>query len=135
MFHLNSCQLKAPWFFSKRVPISSTITKKIKKMKVYFLNKKTFNFHDRGKWIKSKISISKIINKIINMKNRIEKGFRLDLNVSIPHSKAVLASRPFISIHKDARKITITKTIVKENTIIIEDNKFIYSISRSLLHK
>lgn len=67
-----------------------------------------------------------MINRIINMKNRMENGFRLDLNVSIPHSKAVLASRPFISIHNEAKKISSTNTIVKPNTIIIEDNKFIY---------
>ena len=66
------------------------------------------------------------MNKIINMKNRIENGFRLELNVSIPHSKAVLASRPFISIHKDTMKITTTNTIVRPKAINSEDNKFIY---------
>jgi len=70
-------------------------------MKIYFLNRKIFIFQDIGKWINNSTSISKIINKIINMKNRIEKGLRLDLNASIPHSKAVLASRPFISIQRE----------------------------------
>ena len=93
---------------------------------MYFLNRKIFNFQESGKWINNKISISKIINKIINIKNRIEKGLRLDLNVSIPHSKAVLASRPFISIHSDTRKITATNTIVRANAINKEDVKFIY---------
>lgn len=67
------------------------------------------------------------MNRIINIKNRIEKGFRLELKASIPHSNALLASRPFISIHKDAIKITIINTIVNARTIIIDDNKFIYS--------
>jgi hypothetical protein len=93
---------------------------------MYFLNRKIFNFQESGKWINNKISISKIINKIINIKNRIEKGLRLDLNVSMPHSKAVLASRPFISIHNDTRKMTTTNTIVRVNAINKEDTKFIY---------
>lgn len=126
MFHLNSCQLKAPWFFSNNVPINKTITKAIKKIKMYFLNKKTFNFHENGKWINSRTSISKIINKIINIKNRIENGLRLDLNASIPHSKAVLASRPFISTHKEMMKIKATNTMVSANAITIEYNKLIY---------
>jgi shikimate 5-dehydrogenase len=60
------------------------------------------------------------------MKNRIEKGLRLDLNVSMPHSKAVLASRPFISIHRDTRKITATNTIVRASATNKENTKFIY---------
>jgi hypothetical protein len=46
------------------------------------------------------------------MKNRTENGFRLELNLSIPHSKALLASREFISNHRETTKIRITKTIV-----------------------
>lgn len=65
-----------------------------------------------------------MINKIINMKNRTEKGFRLDLNVSIPHSKALLASRAFISIHTDTMKITNTKMDVIIIAVIIEIAKF-----------
>lgn len=98
----------------------------MKNIKMYFLNKNTFSFQDKGKWTNNRISISKIMNKIMNIKNRIEKGFRLELNVSIPHSKAVLASRPFISIHNDAKKISKINTIVRASTIIIEDSKFIY---------
>lgn len=66
------------------------------------------------------------MNKIINIKNRIEKGLRLDLNASIPHSNAVLASRPFISIQRETIKIRATNTIVSEKAIIIEYNKLIY---------
>jgi hypothetical protein len=39
----------------------------------------------------------------MNIKNRIENGFRLDLNLSIPHSKALPESRIFNSIHKDEK--------------------------------
>ena len=69
--------------------------------------------------------MSKIINKIINKKKRIENGFRLELNLSIPHSKALLASREFFSNHKEVIKIITIKIIVKPRTIFIDTNKLI----------
>lgn len=124
MFHLNSCQHKAPCFFSKNVPIRRTIIIKEKITKT----KKLFNiilyFHENGKWIKRRISISKIINKTINKKNRMEKGFRLELKLSIPHSNALLDSREFFSNHKETTKITRTNTIVKPKAILIDNIKF-----------
>lgn len=124
MFHLNSCQLKAPCFFSKNVPINRTNTISIKKIKICLLNNKTFIFQEKGKWINRRISISKIINRIINIKNRTEKGLRLELNVSIPHSNALLASRAFISIQTDTIKITKIKIDVIIIAVIIETTKF-----------
>ena len=85
------------------------------------------NFQDRGKWISSKISISKIINKIIKRKNRIENGFRLELKVSIPHSNALLDSRAFNSNQKESRNTNTTNTIVKIIETTTESNKFILS--------
>jgi hypothetical protein len=60
------------------------------------------------------------MNKIINIKNRTENGFRLELNLSIPHSKALLASREFISNQREMMKIRITKTIVIIELVNIE---------------
>jgi hypothetical protein len=68
--------------------------------------------------------MSKIMNKIINIKNRTENGLRLDLNVSIPHSKALLASRAFISIQTETIKITKTKIDVIIKAVIMEMTKF-----------
>lgn len=124
MFHLNSCQLRAPCFFSKNVPTNKTSTIIMKKIKIYLLNDRMFIFHENGKWTNKRISISKIINRIINIKNRTEKGFRLDLNVSIPHSKAVLASRAFISTQTETKKIIKTKINVIIIAVIIEIVKF-----------
>jgi hypothetical protein len=42
-----------------------------------------------------------IIIKTFYMKRGIENGLRLELNLSIPHSKALQESRMFSSIHKD----------------------------------
>ena len=94
---------------------------------MYFLNIRTFIFLEKGKWINNKISISKIINKIINKKNRTENGFRLELNLSIPHSKALLDSREFISNQRETTKIRITKTKVIIELVNIEITKFILS--------
>jgi hypothetical protein len=59
----------------------------------------------------------------MNMKNRTENGFRLELNLSIPHSKALLASREFISNQRETIKIKITKTIVIIELVNIETTK------------
>ena len=75
-----------------------------------------------------RISISKIINRIINKKNRIEKGFRLDLKASIPHSNAILDSRALNSNQKESKNTTITNTIVKATATNTDSNKFILSI-------
>lgn len=50
-------------------------------------------------------------------KNRTENGLRLELKLSIPHSKAILASRLFFSSHRDIMKITITNTIVRPKAV------------------
>ena len=60
----------------------------------------------------------------MNIKNRTEKGFRLDLNVSIPHSNALLASRAFISIQTETKKIIKTKIDVIIIAVIMETTKF-----------
>lgn len=124
MFHLNSCQLRAPCFFSKNVPTNRTITIRIKKIKICLLNRRRFIFQEKGKWINKRISISKIMNRIMNIKNRTENGFRLDLNASIPHSKALLASRAFISIQTETIKITKIKMDVMIIAVIMEITKF-----------
>ncbi len=131
MLHLNSCQFKAPCFFSKQVPINKIITNREKKIKTCFLKRKILNFQDRGKWISKRISISKIINKIMKRKNRIEKGFRLDLKVSIPHSNALLDSRALNSNQKESRNTRTTNTRVKRIATITDSNKFILSSSLS----
>lgn len=64
------------------------------------------------------------MNRIMNIKNRTENGFRLDLNVSIPHSKALLASRAFISIQTETKKITKTKIDVIIIAVIMDITKF-----------
>jgi hypothetical protein len=128
MLHLNSCQFKAPCFFSKYVPINKIITNNEKKMKICFLNRKMLNFQDRGKWMSKRISISKIINKIMKRKNRIENGFRLELNVSIPHSNALLDSRALNSNQKESRNTKTTNTTVKIRATTTDSNKFILSI-------
>lgn len=71
------------------------------------------------------------MNRIINMKNRIEKGFRLELKVSIPHSNALLDSRALNSNQKDKMKTKITNTSVKATATITDSNKFILSNKRS----
>jgi hypothetical protein len=60
----------------------------------------------------------------MNIKNRTEKGLRLELNVSMPHSNALLASRAFISIQTETTKITKTKIEVIIIAVIIEITKF-----------
>lgn len=64
------------------------------------------------------------MNRTMNMKNRTENGFRLELNVSIPHSKALLASRAFISIHTETIKITKMKIDVMTIAVIMAITKF-----------
>ncbi len=86
------------------------------------------NFQDRGKWMSKRISISKIINKIMKRKNRIENGFRLELNVSIPHSNALLDSRALNSNQKESRNTKTTNTTVKIRATTTDSNKFILSI-------
>jgi hypothetical protein len=130
MLHLNSCQFKAPCFFSKKVPINKISTNKEKKIKICFLKRKILNFQERGKWMSNKISISKIINRIINMKNRIEKGFRLELKVSIPHSNALLDSRALNSNQNDKINTKTTNTSVNATATITDSNKFILSNER-----
>lgn len=127
MLRLNSCQFKAPCFFSKYVPTNKINTSTEKKMKICFLNRKILNFQDRGKWISKRISMSKIINRIMKRKNRIENGFRLELNVSIPHSKALLDSRALNSNQKESRNTKTTNTTVKIRATTTDSNKFILS--------
>lgn len=64
-------------------------------------------------------------------KNRIEKGFRLDLKVSIPHSNALLDSRALNSNQKESRNTRTTNTRVKRTATITDSNKFILSSSLS----
>jgi hypothetical protein len=64
-------------------------------------------------------------------KNRIEKGFRLDLKVSIPHSNALLDSRALNSNQKESRNTRTTNTRVKRIATITDSNKFILSSSLS----
>lgn len=59
----------------------------------------------------------------MNIKNRTENGFRLELNLSIPHSKALLASREFISNQRETTKTKTTKTIVIIELVNIETTK------------
>ena len=61
------------------------------------------------------------------MKNRIEKGFRLDLKLSIPHSNALLASRALNSNQNERIKTKTTNTSVKATATITDNNKFILS--------
>jgi len=60
-------------------------------------------------------------------KNRIEKGFRLELKVSIPHSNALLDSRALNSNQKESRNTKITNTRVKRIATITDSSKFILS--------
>lgn len=60
----------------------------------------------------------------MNVKKRTENGLRLELSLSIPHSKALLASRLFISNQIETVKINKTKTIVKRTVVIIATTKF-----------
>lgn len=71
--------------------------------------------------------MSKIMNKIMKRKNRIEKGFRLELKVSIPHSNALLDSRALNSNQKESRNTKITNTRVKRIATITDSSKFILS--------
>lgn len=69
-----------------------------------------------------------MINKSMNIKNRTENGFRLDLNLSIPHSKALLASRLFISSQRETvktnnTKIKVIKLVVNIATIRLNLSK------------
>jgi hypothetical protein len=68
------------------------------------------------------------MNRIINKKNRIENGFRLELKVSIPHSNALLDSRALNSNQKESRNTKITNTSVNKIATITDSNKFILSI-------
>ncbi len=67
------------------------------------------------------------MNRIINKKNLIENGFRLELKVSIPHSNALLDSRALNSNQKESRKTKTTNTIVKIIATTTDSNKFILS--------
>lgn len=71
--------------------------------------------------------MSKIMNKIMKRKNRMEKGFRLELKVSIPHSNALLDSRALNSNQKESRNTKITNTRVKRIATITDSSKFILS--------
>ena len=87
---LKLVQSSAPSFHSWNNPISKIIINIIKHHLIVILFI-IFIIEKIGNNIL--ISISKIKNKIIKMKNRIEKGIRISLKGSNPHSKGVFFSK------------------------------------------